>query len=186
VLNVGSGGDVEICLRKQADRLQWRFISLDVDPKRLPDRIGSIENVAISDGTFDVIFMMEVLEHVGDTTAAIANINRILTPNGKLIASVPFMLPIHDDPQDFYRFTEFGLRRVFSMFKEVKITPRNGFFESCVVLVIRSLVNPIGAQEIVLLISALCIYVFAPLARLLDKKVALNTSTTGYTIACCR
>jgi ubiquinone/menaquinone biosynthesis C-methylase UbiE len=59
-----------------------------------------------------------VLEHVDDCHRAVAECYRVLKPSGLFLVGVPFHQPIHRAPQDFWRFTEFGLRwllRAFSI-----------------------------------------------------------------------
>lgn len=70
---------------------------------------------------FDVILCTSVLEHVYDFESAIANIYEALKPGGIAIILVPGMYPLHDEPQDYWRFTEHALRRLLKAFKEVNI-----------------------------------------------------------------
>jgi len=37
--------------------------------------------------------------------------SRVLRPGGKLLLNVPFLYRIHEAPHDYYRYTEFALRR---------------------------------------------------------------------------
>ena len=39
---------------------------------------------------------------------------------GQLLVSVPFIYPLHDEPTDFWRFTEHALK-IFSEYKILKI-----------------------------------------------------------------
>src|SRR5262249_6078777 len=38
-------------------------------------------------------------------------ITRMLAPGGKLIMNVPFFYWLHEQPHDYYRYTQFALRR---------------------------------------------------------------------------
>ena len=60
---------------------------------------------------FDTIVISEVLEHIADPELTWAEMTRLLKPGGKLILSVPFLYRIHEAPHDYYRYTEFALRR---------------------------------------------------------------------------
>jgi len=75
---------------------------------------------------YDVIIAINVLEHVYDYRRAITNIHDALRPNGYLVLSVPFFYPLHDLPDDYWRFTCESLRRELSMFGTVTIT-QSGF-----------------------------------------------------------
>ncbi|MGI9621977.1 MAG: class I SAM-dependent methyltransferase [Acidimicrobiales bacterium] len=50
-------------------------------------------NLPFADSTFDRIIASEVLEHVADDQAALAELTRVLKPNGTLAATVPAFLP---------------------------------------------------------------------------------------------
>jgi SAM-dependent methyltransferase len=63
------------------------------------------------DGAFDTIILSDVLEHIPIPLDLCREISRLLSPGGKLIMNVPFYYPLHETPHDFYRYTEFALRR---------------------------------------------------------------------------
>jgi SAM-dependent methyltransferase len=54
---------------------------------------GDARNLAFPDGTFDVVITSEVLEHVQDDVAAIAEMMRVLRPGGRFAATVPAAFP---------------------------------------------------------------------------------------------
>ena len=37
--------------------------------------------------------------------------SRLLAPGGKVLLNVPFYYQLHEEPHDYYRYTEFALRR---------------------------------------------------------------------------
>src|SRR5260370_10936263 len=51
--------------------------------------LGSAEELALADASFDGILCLDVLEHVTDETAAMREICRVLKPGGTLVISVP-------------------------------------------------------------------------------------------------
>jgi SAM-dependent methyltransferase len=61
---------------------------------------------------FDTILATDVFEHVTNPQRVFAEISRLLQPEGTLIAGVPFLYWIHEEPHDYYRYTEFALRRL--------------------------------------------------------------------------
>jgi SAM-dependent methyltransferase len=63
------------------------------------------------DGSFDTVLLMDVLEHVAKPDLLVAEISRILRPGGVLLSSTPFFYWLHEQPHDYYRYTEFALRR---------------------------------------------------------------------------
>ena len=67
------------------------------------------KGLPLGDGSFDTIFCCSVLEHVEDPFAAMVELSRILRPGGNLILSVPFRYYLHGAPEDYFRFTPFGV-----------------------------------------------------------------------------
>lgn len=64
-----------------------------------------------ADASFDTVVLTDVLEHLFDWRTAWAEVARVLRPTGRAIVGVPFMYWLHEDPYDFFRPTEFALRR---------------------------------------------------------------------------
>lgn len=62
-------------------------------------------------GCFDTIILSDVLEHIPVPEALCQEMSRILADNGRLLMNVPFFYWLHEEPYDFYRYTEFALRR---------------------------------------------------------------------------
>ena len=54
---------------------------------------GDATRLPFPDATFDVVITSEVLEHITDDSAAIAEMSRVLRPGGRFAASVPARLP---------------------------------------------------------------------------------------------
>jgi SAM-dependent methyltransferase len=66
----------------------------------------------LGDGTVDVVFSSQVLEHVADPARYLAECERVLRPNGKLLLSTHGIMVYHRDPIDYWRWTGEGLRHV--------------------------------------------------------------------------
>jgi len=60
--------------------------------------------------SFDVVLLLDVLEHVKNDDVVIGEISRVLKAGGKLIFQMPFLYPVHDYPDDYRRYTEEGLK----------------------------------------------------------------------------
>ena len=70
---------------------------------------------------FDVVLCMSVLEHVFDFSSAVKNVHSALKSGGKAFFFVPGFFPLHDEPADYWRFTEHSLKILFKDFRNVKI-----------------------------------------------------------------
>ncbi|MEM1179676.1 MAG: class I SAM-dependent methyltransferase [Acidobacteriota bacterium] len=58
----------------------------------------------------EVVICEQVLEHLPDPVQATRNLFASLEPGGHAIVSVPFMIRIHKEPGDYWRFSADGLR----------------------------------------------------------------------------
>ena len=86
------------------------------------------DRIPLPDGSLDSILCTEVLEHVPEPLAVWREFNRLLRGGGKVLLSTPMYWPTHEEPYDFYRFPEFGLRRLVqeSRFDLMELIPRGG------------------------------------------------------------
>lgn len=62
------------------------------------------------DRHFDTILLSDVLEHLSDPKQCWSEAARLLAPGGKFILNVPFYYQVHEEPHDYFRYTEFALR----------------------------------------------------------------------------
>ncbi len=93
------------------------------------DLIGSAYATNVAGESCDVVLCSEVLEHLEEPLAAVKEMNRVLNPGGVAIVTVPFFWHIHEEPRDFYRYTEYGLRYLFEQggFEILEVRPLSGF-----------------------------------------------------------
>ena len=74
-----------------------------------------------ADASFDVVLSDQVLEHVVDPFRCIAEARRVLRPGGLQIHTTCLINPIHGAPDDYWRFTPEGLRRLFATEKHLEV-----------------------------------------------------------------
>lgn len=98
------------------------YIGSDIREGPGVDRFLNLHKIELSDESAGTILVLETLEHVEYSHKAIEECYRILKMGGLLIISSTMSLPIHNFPNDFWRFTPQGfmsLLRAFSpMFVE--------------------------------------------------------------------
>jgi SAM-dependent methyltransferase len=101
-----------------------------------PDVFADGAALPFVDASFDTVLLLEVLEHVGDARAVLADIARVLKPGGVLLLSMPFLYPLHDAPHDYRRFTAPGLEAAIrrSGLDPARARPRNAGFEAAAIL----------------------------------------------------
>ena len=179
VLNVGSGGNLENLIKKNFDDV----FSIDIDKDRKPDQI-----IDICDENFEkkinykpsLVCCFEVLEHTKNPPKAIQNIYNILKKDDFFLVSVPFNFHIHDEPNDFFRFTHYGLKMLFNDFAEVEIKRRNGWLESIFVNIIRLEKERNILSKIIGKMFILIYTILLPLIILIQKIITSEKLTTGY------
>ena len=95
-----------------------RYVGLDYPDTAVtlydtrPDVYGDAQCLPFSAGSFSCIALLDVLEHLPDPDAAVAEAARVLAPGGTLALGAPFLYPLHDQPFDFQRWTRYGLRQL--------------------------------------------------------------------------
>lgn len=61
------------------------------------------------DSTFDAVFASQVFEHVFEPDRFLAEVRRILRDDGVLLLTLPFVWDEHEQPNDFARYSSFGV-----------------------------------------------------------------------------
>jgi SAM-dependent methyltransferase len=106
-LNVGSGGRV----------FEFGVLNLDLILSNKVDIQGDLLNLPIKAKSVDTIICTGVLEHVSDPAAAVDEIFRTLKTSGKVFFETPFIQTIHASPDDYFRWTPEGLKRLLCDFE---------------------------------------------------------------------
>lgn len=108
-----------------------------------PDIFGNAQALPIADNSMDTVLLLDVLEHLPEPDACIAEIYRVLIPGGTLVLQVPFVYPLHDEPLDFHRWSSHGLERLVSRhgLQVIDSTPNGTLFESAGLLLNIALVK---------------------------------------------
>lgn len=121
VLEIGSGpkeNGVYAWSVQEVFRGTHDFLMSDIDPS-YGHPIIDVTRMK-EKNKYDVILCTSTLEHVYDYQASIDNMHRALKKDGILAVLVPYAYPLHAEPDDFWRFTEHALRRMFKAYKITK------------------------------------------------------------------
>lgn len=96
------------------------------------DIVSDITAIPEPDATFDAVMCIEVLEHVPDPPAALAELSRLLKPGGTLVITAPFCSLTHFSP---YHFST-GFNRYWyethlpeNGLEVTEMTPNGNYFE---------------------------------------------------------
>jgi SAM-dependent methyltransferase len=77
------------------------------------DALADICVLPFRSGTFDAVVNIQVLEHIQEPRQCIEEMARTLKPGGRLILTTVQCWEIHQHPNDFFRFTRYGLTYLF-------------------------------------------------------------------------
>ena len=141
------------------------------------DVICQANELAFEDATFDTILSTQVIEHVADHGGLISEAYRLLRKNGVFIVSGPMYWPLHEEPYDFFRFTEHGFRFLLESagFSVVEILQNGGQWALCGQVLIHSIEGTRLARRFVIrAINKLFAY--------LDDRRPIKHNTMNYVI----
>ncbi len=75
--------------------------------------VCDLRKIPVEDQRFDYVVFNQVLEHLPEPQFVLSELHRVLKVGGKIICTVPLYYEEHEQPYDFYRYTQFGLRYLF-------------------------------------------------------------------------
>jgi SAM-dependent methyltransferase len=109
-----------------------RYVSVDILVSGHPQEGKKADlyfdggQVPVDDESVDGVLASEVFEHVFDLPFCLRDIHRVLKPGGQLLATCPFVWPLHEVPYDFARYTPYALRQLLEAegFKILKLEQR--------------------------------------------------------------
>ncbi len=109
------------CGNKPYQRFFWnridKYIGIDItqNASNTVDVVVPMdEALPFDDGSIDTVLSTQVLEHVSEPEVYLREVSRILRPGGHLILSCPGSYMLHEEPNDFYRYTRYGLTHLLS------------------------------------------------------------------------
>lgn len=168
-------------------------VGFNIQPGPKVDVVGDAHSLPFKDEEFDNILCTEVLEHLHSPEVAISEMKRVLKREGKLILTTRFIFPLHDVPNDYYRFTKYGLKHLFKKWKILELKEETGTIGGIAVLLQR-----IGYQCEILHFKPFKLFFFVlsklilPFSFIITKEFGdiskkhseKNIITSGYYLAC--
>lgn len=179
ILFVGSGGSLNEMVECRYSRSE--ITTIDIDPERKPDIVMDVTKLDFDRETFDLVFVLEVLEHVKEPYLAVCSLREVLKSNGQIVVSTPFILGIHDEPYDFYRYTKHGLRYLFREYTDVQLFARTGLFSTIAILISRVISGKTVMAKLIGSFLTVAIFPFFWIGLFVDKFMS-DSVTTGYVL----
>ena len=93
-------------------RIDPRLVNFDLVQTRSVDVLGDALALPFADGQFSLVVSQEMVEHVPDPFRAVREMARVLCIGGRLYLQAPFIIGYHPGPEDYWRFSRAGMRRL--------------------------------------------------------------------------
>jgi len=132
IINLGSG----------IKKIHPEVINLDIFPFKNVDLVTDATKLPLKDNSIDMIITESTLEHIPDVELAIQEICRVVKPGGFVYISIPFMMPFHASPNDYFRLTHEGIKHKFAVFELMHVGMRGGPASALVTFLMHFLALP--------------------------------------------
>jgi len=152
--------------------------ALKYDDEVRPDVTWDGVRMPFDQNKFDCVLATEVLEHCPDPMLYLCEVYRVLKPEGVFFFTVPFLWPLHEVPNDAYRYTPFILQSYLQKagFSNIKLKATGGWHASMAqMLGLWSKRSPLPSY-----IRAILTKIFLPIIRYLlylDKPIDFQESS---------
>jgi len=95
-----------------------------------PDAFATAEAQPFRPGTFDTVLGLSMLTYLSQPLRMLVEAHRVLKPGGVLILEFTQMVPLHDEPHDYFRFTRYGAEWLLRQagFEPVTFVPVGGLW----------------------------------------------------------
>lgn len=92
------------------------YVGCDMQEGTGVDRVLDLHNIDLPSESAGTVLIMDTLEHVAYPVRALEEVFRILKIDGLVIISSVMNFPIHEFPNDYWRFTPEGFRVLLNPF----------------------------------------------------------------------
>jgi SAM-dependent methyltransferase len=97
---------------------QHRYESADFEqvdkPYQTSTYVCDLASIPVASERYDLVLLTQVLEHLPEPREVLAELRRVLKPGGLIYVSAPLYYEEHEQPYDYFRYTQFALMRMFS------------------------------------------------------------------------
>jgi SAM-dependent methyltransferase len=147
VLDIGCGNKP---YEKEFDANVSAYIGCDIIQSDLNkvDILCAANEIPLENLSVDTVFSTQTIEHVEDHQGLVNEAFRVLKPGGFFIVSGPMYWHLHEQPYDFFRFTEYGFKYVLEKagFEITEIKANGGMWATTGQNIIHSFMNSKSKQ----------------------------------------
>ena len=97
--------------------LEYRDSFAPTDASRHSDSVDvfySGDRFPFEDASFDTVLSVQVLEHTPQPGVVVREMGRVVRPGGTALVMAPFSFRLHEEPNDFFRYTPHGLKTLLA------------------------------------------------------------------------
>ncbi len=124
--HVGGPGKTYLNLGSGNTSLGPHVVNVDQTSHDEVDLVCDIAKLPLEDNSIDGVFNISVLEHVPEPDRVVKEIFRVLRPGGFVYTDVPFVVGYHASPDDYWRWTHQGVRRLHGDFETLQLITNGG------------------------------------------------------------
>jgi len=147
------------------------FLQVD-KPYAEVTHVCDLANIPVEDDRYDLVLFTQVMEHLPDPLKVLKELRRVLKPKGKLWLSAPFNYEEHEQPYDFYRYTQFGFAHLLKKggFAVEELDWLEGYYGTVAYQMKSIAINlPVSPANY----SGIFFKIFGPLMALIMKSISM-------------
>ena len=97
---------------------------------RAPDAFARAERLPFRDASFDTVLGLSMTTYFPEPERLVGELARVTRPGGTLLLEFTQMAPLHDEPNDYFRFTRYGAAALLERagFEPVEFIPIGGLW----------------------------------------------------------
>lgn len=93
-----------------------QILNLDISFYEGVHIVADAHALPFSDQSLEAVILKNVFEHLRDPVKVRDELQRVLKKDGYVYARIPFLVPFHGAPEDYQRYTYYGIRELFKDF----------------------------------------------------------------------
>jgi SAM-dependent methyltransferase len=136
VIDIGCGRKpYKDIITKKSERYIGLEYSKSIHGLNEVDVIGTALQIPFKNEISDIVISFQVMEHIAEPECFLKEIYRILKREGYCLLMTPFMWSEHEQPNDFFRYTRYGINYLAKKagFEVVEINADTGFLVTVII-----------------------------------------------------